>query len=413
MKVKFDLNSFDIDTSQKNFTDGKGNSLITSTLETIISFITVRYFYNEFETIYIHSDLFKKLSGDYRQYLNYLKAKGIIIIDESYKKGVIPKGYMFTDYFKAFATIREIKLDSRDRFEEKVQKIYVDIDPMVKERVSMDFSSLCIKQMPVEKEIMFHKDDGIPVVSFRTYLSDVINLYRLQTKTVTFKLNAGRFFNPFTQLSSKVRESHIYFEEKLVNLDIKNSFSMWLAVWLIGKGMTIDYETNEFFNEIQSGKFYWGLIDKFNNAKDLFNNTEDEKPRMTKLDVKQHFMSWLNGDNKRNNLPNYVFRAYYPKVFDFISQYKADRKDTMYYELVKMETQFIFNTVCKRLYESIPDIKILTCHDQIYFEERYMNQVRPIWEDEICKIHALIPVVPEIQFDKADLEYFGIEIDCF
>jgi len=64
---------------------------------------------------------------------------------------------------------------------------------------------------------------------------------------------------------------------------------------------------------------------------------------MTKTDVKQHFMSWLNGDNNRNNLTNYVFRAYYPVLFDFIRQYKAGRRDTMYYELVKMETGFKFN----------------------------------------------------------------------
>jgi hypothetical protein len=336
--------------------------------------------------------------------------KGIILIEEFYEKGVKPKGYMFTDYFKAFGIISEISLDDSDIFEEKLQKINVDIDPVVKLRITEDFNKLSIKQIPIEKPVRFYNQEGIPVVNFRSYISDVINLYRLGTKECTFKLNAGRFFTPFTQLSAQVRESHIYFENKLVNLDIKNSFPMWLSVWLLDKGLTIDYESTEFFNEILNGRFYTGLIQKFNKAKDLFNNTETERPYMTRTDVKQHFMSWLNGDNNRNNLTNYVFHAYYPVLFDFIRRYKAGRKDTMYYELVKMETGFIFNTICKRLYMAIPDIKLLTCHDQIYFEERFMYRVQPIWNEEIGKIHTRIPVSPELLLDDADLEDLGIEI---
>lgn len=103
--------------------------------------------------------------------------------------------------------------------------------------------------------------------------------------------------------------------------------------------------------------------------------------------------------------------SFFTSLFDFIRHYKAGRKDTMYYELVKKETGFIFNTICKRLYREIPDINLLTCHDQIYFEARFMPLVRPIWDEEIGKILARIPVVPELQLDDTDLENLGIVID--
>ena len=40
----------------------------------------------------------------------------------------------------------------------------------------------------------------------------------------------------------------------------------------------------------------------------------------------------------------------------------------------------------------IPGIKILTCHDQIYVEDRFIKEVRHIWDEEITNIHSLIPV---------------------
>ena len=218
------------------------------------------------------------------------------------------------------------------------------------------------------------------------------NLYRLKTRNYSFTYDGGRLLTPFVQLSKDVRENYIYFENQLVGLDIKNSFPLWLSVWLVKNDITVDYDTKEFFCEVLSGTFYNGLIHRFNKSKDLFNNTEEEKPMMTKQDLKEHFMVWLNGDNGRNNLSNYVFKCYFPEIFDFVSAKKCGRKDFMYYELVQLETDFIFNTICKRLYTEIPGIKILTCHDQIYVEDRFIKEVRHIWDEEITNIHSLIPV---------------------
>jgi len=97
----------------------------------------------------------------------------------------------------------------------------------------------------------------------------------------------------------------------------------------------------------------------------------------------------------------------YPK------QFKNGEKDKMYHTLVKLETDFIFNKVCKRVYNEIPGIQLLTCHDEIYFEERFYEQVLKIWAEELEKIYHKIPVnhTTEFDFDDSDLEMLGIFLE--
>jgi len=52
MKVRFNLKSFDINTTLKNIVDYQGNVLVTATLECILSLISSKYLYNEFEVEY-------------------------------------------------------------------------------------------------------------------------------------------------------------------------------------------------------------------------------------------------------------------------------------------------------------------------------------------------------------------------
>jgi hypothetical protein len=205
----------------------------------------------------------------------------------------------------------------------------------------------------------------------------------------------------------------LYFDTQLTSLDIKRSFPLWLAVWLIDRGIPIDYETKSFLSAVLSGNIYFDLMEKFNNNRNLFNNTGEEKPFIDKPEVKKLFSTWLNGNNNLNNLSNLMFKSYYPDIFDFVKRFKNGTKDKMYHELVKLESGFIFNKICKRLYNEIPGIQILTCHDEIYFEEHYYEQVLKIWTEELEQIYTLIPVRNDLdfEFDKQDLEVLGIYME--
>ena len=94
----------------------------------------------------------------------------------------------------------------------------------------------------------------------------------------------------------------------------------------------------------------------------------------------------------------------YPK------QFKNGEKDKMYHTLVKLETDFIFNKVCKRVYNEIPGIQLLTCHDEIYFEERFYEQVLKIWAEELEKVYEKISVNHTTEFDFDDTEHLQVTI---
>jgi len=410
MKVRFNLKSFDIDTTKKTIVDYQGNELVTATLESILSLISNKYLYNEFESVEIHHTRFANITNNYRHYLNFLRDKNVILIDESYKKGVHSKSYLFTDYFKEYGTVKLFKIDQGKEVEKNDNSII--IDNIVKKRLEQDYHEVNVKTAPIEKEVRFVKDDQ-PITNFRKYLMNEYGLYQLRNGTRKITYQSGRLYTPFVQLSKEIRRDYLYFDSQLTSLDIKRSFPLWLAVWLIDKGIQLDYDTKCFLSSVVSGNIYYDLISKFNNNKNLYNNTEFDKPFITKDQVKKLFSNWLNGNPNLNNLPNLIMKTYYPLIFDFIKHFKNGFKDRMYYELVKLESNFIFNTVCKRLYMEIPGIQLLTCHDEIYFEERFYEQVLQIWNEELENVYHKIPVEIELEddVDINELESLGIYLE--
>jgi hypothetical protein len=74
-----------------------------------------------------------------------------------------------------------------------------------------------------------------------------------------------------------------------------------------------------------------------------------------------------------------------------------------------LESNFILNKVCKRLYEEIPEIRMLTCHDEIYFEKRFKPFVEQIWSEELQLVHDKLPA-QIIMDDDDDLEEDDLEL---
>lgn len=65
------------------------------------------------------------------------------------------------------------------------------------------------------------------------------------------------------------------------------------------------------------------------------------------------------------------------------------------------------NIIIKRLYYEIKGIKILTCHDQIYFQEKYQAQVEKVWNEEFKKLYESFPRLPN---DDFEIDYSSIGI---
>ena len=169
-------------------------------------------------------------------------------------------------------------------------------------------------------------------------------------------------------------------------------------------GFPIEYTNKKCNRKLEEGgwcSLHGVTVEDDHNKKNQF-----EKSHISKNKAKADFQSWLNGDNSRTTLINYIFQAYYGDIQSIVDKHKNCDKKYMYYELVAMETNFIFNIICGRLYAEIPTIKILTCHDQIYFEQRFFDQVEKIWIEELNKIYDQLPAHEQWDMDYQEMRIY-------
>lgn len=88
------------------------------------------------------------------------------------------------------------------------------------------------------------------------------------------------------------------------------------------------------------------------------------------------------GDNVNDNKKlNKVFKKLYPSVHEYILEFKEEKKNykELAYKLQKMESNFLFNTVIKEIYQTYPEIILFTVHDSIMFPKSYQDRVEEIF----------------------------------
>lgn len=398
MKIRFNIFDF---IPKLKIIEYKGDSLSALTLQTLLSFIVNQYMYNKVEGEYveIHSSKFHLIKPDYKPYLEYMRERNILIIDYKYEVNKKSRRYAFNNYFKEHAQILEMKNDSVYKYTKK----HICIEPDVLERIEQDFKAINVNDKYIEKKSRINKD-GNEIFNLKSYLNNMVNIKLLKEKGGYFKLDY-RIYNPFVFLSEDVRTGNIYFNDKLTNLDIRSSFPLFMALWCVDNGINKhDYDFKEYISGLKDGRFYSMLAHKLNKVKDTNNKTDISRPYYSKGTAKTSFAQWLNGTNLnksgeiRNDDINYVFKCYFNPIMELMIKNKIDR-NTFYFKLAEMEANFIFNIICKRLYNEVKGIRILTCHDSIYFESEYINQVEKIWYEELDKIYNKIGVKEQVDDD--------------
>ncbi len=400
MKVTFNLENFGIDTTSKKIGD-----LSLTTLNSILSLIAHKYLYSKTETASISSKHLKSINHEYKKYLEFLK-KNEIIMTGNYVVGVHSRIYYFTDFFKKFGKIKTIKSTKNDEKQELIQDYPVGIDNYVVTKLEEDFHSLKFNGTPVKKKLKIDTLD-LEVYDFKKYLGSSLNIERLKNNDLYFNWKTGRVYSNFCNCNKETRLNNFMFDNRLMNLDISSSFPMWLSVWCIEKGIDItDIDFIEFVSAIKNQTLYDMLRKKLNKIKDSdgkYYESKKIKKFYSKSETKIEFSKWLNGKEK-NTVTNNLMKMYFPSIYDIVDRIKYK----MYDELVKLETSFIMNDIVKKLYEQIEGIKIVTCHDEIYFEKRFHPQVQQIWTDEINNIYNKLPIEEEIVEDF-DFGILGIE----
>lgn len=411
-RIEFNLYERNFIDNEETIKDVDGNELSVFTLNSILSLIAVEYYKSKFETAKISCSKFKSINKNYILYIDFLRHKEIIY-RKNYVKGVSSFGYMFSDYFKNSIKVTDIIFKSGNKGttgKKNNGKLFVmDVDTYNK--LKNDFRSIKVNVDTVEKE---YNDFG--VAEFKKYLRNCIGLHKIRSGYLYFKMKTGRLYSPFTFLSGQVRSNHITLSKsKLASFDIPNSYPLFLTLWCIDKGIdTNDYDFIDWCENIVAGRdkndkniFYKELRLKFDGLrnsdikekyrKDVDVTTAISKPHISYNQAKEYFQKWLNGD-EQDNFINNTFKSYYSSIYDLVD--KAAYK--MYDELVVMESEFIFNKIVKRCYDEIEGVKILTCHDQIYFQQEYYSDVEEIWNEEIKELYSKLPIEDDVENEYSD-----------
>jgi len=390
MKIIFNLKELNITQSGKTTIDRYGNVLSNRTLNSILSFIVKKYTYSKYEMAQISAVDIQHISAEYKIYLTHLYNTGVILWNE-YKPGVKYRGYYLTDFFKNRATILKIELE-KDDTEIVKEKYNNDIDKSVDIKLRTDFKSLQIVDAKIEKEVLINSED-VFIYNFKGYIASFKNLQMIKEKNIYYKWTSGRLYTNFCSCGKKVRLNNFDFSgDKLGTLDIPSSHPLWLAIWAIEKGVDKhDYDFKMYCNDVSRLKIYDTIRVQLNKIKDIGSAGDDMKakaaPYYSRATSKIAFMKWINGEEK-NDIVNNMFKIYYETLYKIVDR----KKYKMYDELVKLETNFIMNIVVKELYK-IRGIKIITCHDQIYFQEKYKEKVEEIWNIELEKIYEKLPML--------------------
>lgn len=301
----------------------------------------------------------------------------------------------------------------------------ISINPETFNRLKRDFRSAHITTLIPRK---INQDDS-KYIDLSRWFRNIVQLHRWKNISSTYKLKANRIYSNFTFLSSYVRKECITLSgEAIKELDIHNSFPVMLAVYAIQQnpGLKADYDFIKYCTWIKSGQFYDLLKHKLNEYIDSDTNTREKKyqkqlakarkhfdrtgeklkiadfrdtpkRQLTRKAIKELFQIYLNGDKKRSPLvkgygDSFIrkqMKQYFACIDELVS-YDKSNKGMIYYILSMIETSFILGIV-EELYAKYPDIRILTCHDSIYYPFSYNDKVEEVWYRHLNILYNMLP----------------------
>lgn len=383
----------------------------------------------------IPSFSFRKLYDNYWVYISYLIEHEIIERKPYSVQNHICYGYRFCYQFIKKINIEEVIFSNPCERTVDYKEIPVQDQALVNyhiiQRLKSDFHSAEIDTVHIDKV----RIEDTAYVDAKKYFYNIIQLYKWKSgdEHNYFEWKSNRLYTNFTFLSSHYRKSNIKLNgESLVEFDISSSFPLMLAIYCIKVNPDIvnDYDFKEYCTSIKRKSFYEDLTLSLNRTKDCdskkaktdTNGNQITNRKFTKDIVKKLFQIFLNGDSSRiayvegysNSFIREQFQLKYPLVYEIIEQVKSNNEQ-IYYKLSKIESEFIFQII-ENLYNEIPGIKTLTCHDALYLPLSFKEIGTEVWD---MHMKTLLNNLPDnlisTQFDSVIMEELGMyeEDDCY
>jgi hypothetical protein len=364
----------------------KGVNLKTAYLINIIHELMLKFYFsnrnyidlapNEDIKFNLWSSILRKKYGmHYNKYMEYLTDIGFISMTSDYYVGKKAKTYRINPF--EINTIKKVKtndaiLAKKSTKEYLMQSItsYCNspINPKIRKKLVDDLYHV---QIDYEKSINLLNDlkkNG--EIEINKFYKNLHSVESIKSNNLFFKFDEyGRFHTNFTILKREIRQNFLKIDnEEIIEIDIGNSQPLFLSLLLQEEMEPDDPEINNYIWLVRQGLFYEHIINNFNN--------------LSRSDVKLLTYKVLFGHNGINSTENKIFQSLFPKIYDYIIEYKNvnDNYKSMAHILQRMESDFIFGKVITEIYEKVPGIRLFTVHDSILFPIKYEKQVREIFE---------------------------------
>lgn len=439
--VEINLNGTMVNLKGKNF-------------DIILSIIAVYTIYQEPNRngyVEISSKVFKGKLSNYSTYIDYLESQGMIEKDyffykdnnrvsskSLYDKNQTSKcyGYRFSwGFSKSVNVINTIyyQKTAGDKYQNYIDKIkpgyqltesIPNINPETLKRLKRDFNSAkVVSLIPPKTNI-----EGSKYLDMGKWFDNILKLHKWKNVSKSFHFSANRLYTSFTSLSSTTRLNNISLSNQgIIELDIKNSFPLFISVYCIQQFPEIinDPDFIYYCELVKNGIFYEEMEKLLNRSLDCDTNRREEqyqkkldkskklfekegiktividnrdtpKRKLTRTVVKELFQIYLNGQINRSPMvkgygDSFIkdqMKNYFGCIDEQITSIK-ENEDMVYHKIVALETRFIFDII-EDLYQLYPNIRLLTCHDSLYCSN-YQNEVREKWNEHMNRLYASLP----------------------
>ncbi len=343
--------------------------------------LILKYYFKKDNNFHLSSTILKEKYGFmYNYYINYLIDNNIIEMVRNYKSGRNTRVYQICQNILDNKIYRNYKNKDRvllKKYEKAIalvenqnELVYNIILPDIKKKLVEDLFEVDIEYT---KSVYFLDNT---IQDKDTYNKNMYSVESINDKHIFYHFDTyGRMHTNFTILKSFIRKNCLLINgSKTFEMDIKNSQPSFLCK-LISEDFyyinDIDKAELEFFKYLtDSGKFYQYIID---------NSNISQKNDAKKLVYKVFF-----GKNYRNKHDD-IFKELFPSIYNYIVYFKNKEKNykSLSHKLQKMESNLLYNKIIKRIVELCPDIKIISIHDSIVFEEKYKDVVDIVFNEGI------------------------------
>jgi hypothetical protein len=415
----------------------------------------------------IHSDIIRKPIPNYKQYMNYLQAVGVIECNNSYTVGNSytegrSKGYRFTPrYFRSVVPVEITNatiirhLKAKSYFSASMAESYKHLMKWFDDGLQIDMT-LAMDFIQADRDRKIHdfslrdkKGDGDrPTSPWQQYQSSLINIMRILNREFYMKVdtNVYRFHSNLTNMRSALRNCLSYRGRQLVSLDIRNS-QPYLSVLLLNKRFW-GHSENIIYKGLQISDMGHNTLKSrigMDSIQSFFSSimSQESVETLTGTDLQQYINHVIQGRLYNylsaviedelgvtyNSLkevkpvvfqvlfspntflaqteaaPKRLFKQLFPTVYELFRIIKATDYTVLARLLQKIESELVLRRITKRIAKERPHLPIFTIHDSIATTLGNEDYVKKIMEEVLFDAVGYLPILKMDYWQPGALEF--------